>query len=213
MIDLSQYEQKVLSQHGEDGITLQLFKLLGTTNRYYLELGASATEGCTNIFWNKNWKGLVIDAQHITNVPSVSIVITKENINGVLQSQQVPHQPDFCSIDLDYNTYWIWEALEYRPRVLCIEYNGFFAPEVEAIVRYNPNKSWDGGSYFGASLLSLHKLARRRNYSLVYCENSGTNAYFVLDECIKDLQFVNINNIQLLWKPLCWANDNIWCVH
>ena len=130
--------------------------------------------------------------------------------------QEHPESFDFCSIDVDFNTFWIWEALkDYRPRIICIEYNGFFAHDVDVVVRYDPIKAWDGtigpnNSYFGASLLAFYKLARSRKYSLVYVENSGTNAYFVLDECVGDLDFLNINDVKALWKPLAWAGTDIW---
>jgi hypothetical protein len=215
MIDLSLYEKKVFSQHGEDGITLKLLELMGTTNKFYLEIGCEDNEGCSNIFWrNNDWQGLVIDSKFVNAPRSIISHVTRENIVETLESQTVPHSFDFCSLDVDYNTFWIWKALKhYEPRVLCIEFNGLFSPYVDAVVRYNPNQSGliaNNVSYWGGSLLAFYKLARSRNYSLVYVEASGTNAYFVLDKCLENIQLKDINNIKSLWKPLHWGNGDIW---
>jgi hypothetical protein len=62
---------------------------------------------------------------------------------------------------------------------------------------------WDTSNYFGASLLSLVKLGKKHNYSLVYCNNNGVNSFFINNDIIKNknLNIKNIGNITELYKP------------
>ena len=55
----------------------------------------------------------------------------------------------------------------------------------------------------GASLLSLDKLGRKYNYSLVYCNNNGVNCFFIHNDIIKNknLQIKNIGDIEKIYKP------------
>ena len=39
MTDLSQYEKKIYSQNGEDGVIEKIFEIIGTKNKHYVEFG------------------------------------------------------------------------------------------------------------------------------------------------------------------------------
>ena len=111
--------------------------------------------------------------------------ITAENINSLFAKYGVPTEFDVLSIDIDYNTYWVWKALErWRPRVVVIEYNGYLSPEESKTVQYDPNGKWEEGQYFGANLLALAKLGASKGYDLIGCETSGTNAFFVRKDLV-----------------------------
>src|SRR5215467_13218997 len=59
---LNRYESKIFSQNGEDGITLEIFRRIGTTNRVFTEFGsADGGENNTAVFLNAGWSGLWID--------------------------------------------------------------------------------------------------------------------------------------------------------
>ena len=49
---------------------------------------------------------------------------------------------------------------------------------------YDPRRQWDGSDYHGAGLAALHRLARRRGYSLVHCEAHGVNCFFLRDDVL-----------------------------
>jgi hypothetical protein len=51
---------------------------------------------------------------------------------------------------------------------------------------YNPEWSWRGDSYYGASLKALEKLGVDKGYRLVGCSLSGVNAFFVRDDLCGD---------------------------
>jgi hypothetical protein len=92
----------------------------------------------------------------------VPLFITKENIAGALEAARVPNEFDLLSIDVDLNTYWVWEALaSFRPRVVVVEYNATFPSSVAWIAEYAADKTWDGTFNFGASLKAYERLGKR----------------------------------------------------
>jgi hypothetical protein len=81
-------------------------------------------------------------------------------------------------------------ARKFHPLVerkrLTVEYNGKFPPPHEFVMKYNSDKdhSWDLTDYFGASLTSWNKLLCQKGYSLVACNITGVNAFFVRNDLI-----------------------------
>ncbi len=70
---------------------------------------------------------------------------TAENIIEILDKYGVPERFDLLSIDLDYNDYWFWKAIEsYVPRVVVIEYNATPGPSESQVVEYDLYHRWDG---------------------------------------------------------------------
>src|SRR4029077_3516250 len=88
------------------------------------------------------------------------------------------------SIDIDFNDFWVWQRITARPRVVVIEYNASIPSDESRAVVYDPNFVPTGSDYFGASLLALKELGRRKGYTLVYCERAGVNAFFVADNLL-----------------------------
>jgi hypothetical protein len=84
------------------------------------------------------------------------------------------------SIDIDRNDYYVWEKItHYRPRVVCIEYNGIYPPPIDWVIPYNPRAMWNYTTHTGASLAAIARLADTKGYALVGCCISGVNAFFV----------------------------------
>ena len=111
--------------------------------------------------------------------------VSKENGSALFGQLGVPEEFDLLSIDIDQNTYYIWEGLRgFRPRVVVIEYNSSIPPEIDWKVEYDPDRICNGTNNFGASLKALEKLASQLGYSLVGCEFIGANAFFVRDDLV-----------------------------
>jgi hypothetical protein len=111
--------------------------------------------------------------------------VTKENIDSLLKAAAVTEEFDLLSVDVDQNTYYIWEGMaHYRPRVVVVEYNATFPPQHDWKVAYAADKVWDGSNYFGASLKAFERLGARMGYRLVGCETAGANAFFVREDCV-----------------------------
>ena len=125
--------------------------------------------------------------------------VTAENIQNLFKKYNVPKNFDLLSIDIDFNDYWVWNAIvDYSPRVVVIEYNSSIPPNESRVVPYDPDAKWDGTNYFGASLLALKNLGLTKGYTLVGCDNSGINAFFCKSEL---LQGMKIKDIQDLYRP------------
>ena len=132
--------------------------------------------------------GLMMD--HKDNCPSFikQEFITAENINYLFKKYNVPHSFDLLSIDVDFNDYWLWRAIEsYSARVVIIEYNSSIQPNCSQVVKYEPFANWDKTNYFGASLLALSKLGKKKGYDLVGCDDNGINAFFIKSEIVQGL--------------------------
>lgn len=200
---LNRYEFQAFSQLGDDGIIAEIFKRIGTTNRYFVEFGVEdGSETNSTYLLYQGWKGLWIDGgeQHIATInqtcskaiqrgdlKAMQAFITAENIESLFDKASVPTEPDLLSIDIDRNDYYVWKAItKYKPRVVIIEYNAIFRPGCEFVVDYDAAAMWDGTSNTGASLESLVKLGEAKGYKLVACCFAGVNAYFVREDIIAD---------------------------
>jgi hypothetical protein len=187
---------KVYSQHDEDGIIEEIFRRIGTTDRFFVEFGVGdGLENCTAYCLLKEWSGAWIDGSAncyegiLKNLDFLIqgkrlrakySFITAENIEELFRELEVPMEFDFLSIDIDRNDYWIWKAiLAYRPRVVAIEYNASFKQTVACTVPYSPTAIWDRSNYFGSSLKALEYLGREKGYDLVGCNYTGATAFFV----------------------------------
>ena len=125
---------------------------------------------------------------------AINAFVSVENINDVLEKAGVPKEVDMLSIDIDGNDYWIWKALDVDARMVVIEYNASFGTEESITIKYAPDFSREhiNRNYHGASLKALTKLAKQKGMSLVGCEGSGINAFFVRDDCLTgDLEEVS----------------------
>lgn len=203
-IDLSIYEKKIHSQNGEDGVLKEIFSLIGTTNKYFVEFGVEAGFECNtrNLRENLGWNGLMMDSfNENISINLYKEFITAENINYLFSKYEVPQEFDLLSIDIDYNDFYIWNSLkQYSPRVVIIEYNATFLPDEDKVIPYDPYGMWDVTNFFGASILSLSKLGESKGYTLVYTENSGVNLFFIRNDLLEDVSFTNVGDVIKLYK-------------
>lgn len=190
LTDLANCEHKVYSQNGEDGIIAAIFRAVGTTNQLLVEFGCDPeAKECNGAYWlEQGWQGLLMDASRRTlNNPGGLVryeFIAAENVNQLFAKYGVPPSFDLLSVDIDGNDYWVWKALEYRPRVVVIEYNPYIPPDQRKVIPYDPYFVWKGTDYFGASLLALKELGEHKGYTLVYCDSTATNAFFIANEAL-----------------------------
>ena len=197
LLDLRNFEERVYSQNGEDGILKEIFRRIGVTNRYFVEFGAQSGEegNCARLAREEGWRGLLLEADaHFfarlqalyaarPGVRCAQAVVTSVNIEELLAAHGAPAAFDLLSIDIDGNDYWVWAAIQrWRPRVVVIEYNASYAPPRRWVMAEDPNYQWNGTTYYGASLASLTALGRRKGYTLVGTDSLGVNAFFVLSE-------------------------------
>jgi hypothetical protein len=210
-INIQDYEIRVFSQWGEDGIIQLLLRLLEVPRKIFVEFGVhNYTESNTRfLLLNNNWAGLVIDAsaenisyikkdpiywQH--NLKAVHAFVNKDNINTIISENGIEGEIGLLSIDIDGNDYWVWQAINtIQPAIVIIEYNFRFGKTKAVTVPYDENfvrsKVHYSTLYYGASLKAICLLSQQKGYVFVGCNSAGNNAFFVRKDlkpdCIKKL--------------------------
>ncbi len=214
--DFENHEHRVFSQQGEDGIIERLFEFIEPTHRYAVEFGAGdglEFSNTRNLVLNRGWSAFMIEgddgfarrlAHRYRDIPRVKTKqawIFPGNIEQLLEDGGVPRDLDLISIDIDSNDYYVWRAIvNYRPKVVLIEFNGSFPPPQKMVVNFHPMTYWDGSDYYGASIQSMYELGKRKGYELVYCENNGVNLFFV-DRGYYERFGIDDNSPIKLYKP------------
>jgi hypothetical protein len=196
---LSRFEHQSFSQGGEDGIVREIFRRIGTTNKNFVEIGVGdGLENNTALLLYDDWKGVWLEGnpkscsrirryfkREIENkhLSLIQNIVTAENASNLILGTAPNIDIDFLSIDVDRNTYYVWEALaSISARVVAIEYNALLPADLSWKVDYDASKWWNGTSYFGASLKALELLGTKLGYNLVGCDMAGVNAFFVRKE-------------------------------
>jgi hypothetical protein len=193
---LNRHEFQVFSQNGEDGIIAEIFRRIGVRSRVFVELGVgNGLENNTTFLLAQGWRGgwIEADAAAVASIRGefsraldsqqlslINALVTIENVTSLIEQLRVPEEIDFLSVDIDRNTSHVWKVLKsFRPRVVAIEYNSTFPPDVVWEIDYQAERVWNRTAHFGASLKALELSGRERGYALVGCDFSGTNAFFV----------------------------------
>lgn len=161
------------SQHGESTILYDLFDRIITPASYTaVEFGAGDGWHGSNIrmLMEDGWTGIQWDTDEW---------ITAENINALF-AREVPEDVDLVSIDIDGNDYWVWEALDWEPSVVIIEYNSAFPHGRSVTIQYDPDHQWRRDAHYGASMDALVALGEKKGYVLV-AEVAHANLIFVHD--------------------------------
>jgi len=195
---ITHFHKSIYTQNGEDGIVDEIFNRIGVTNKYFVEFGVHGIKNNSTFLLLKGWKGLWIGDDDSAKISTLTNFknsindkqliyykkwITKDNIESIFRTSEVPTEFDFLSIDLDGNDYWIWDSLSsFSPRLVCIEYNSTFPPDITCVMAYNPKHVWNQTSYFGSSLKAMEKLGRKKGYQLIGCDFTGCNAFFVRND-------------------------------
>jgi len=169
----------LLAQGKEDRVLVSIFDQIGRTNRVAVEFGAlDGLHGSNTAHFrlSEHWRVVLFDAAPLSPIVH-HIRLTAENINRVFTDYDVPMAFDLLSIDIDGNDLWVWEALLFTPRVVVIEFNPKWGPTKSRVVPYDPDRTWDGTNYYGASVLALTRLAKRKGYTLT--ASTRSNLVFV----------------------------------
>ncbi len=205
---INDYEFKVSSQWGEDGIIQHLVKTIEIKNKVFFEFGVEKyTESNTRfLLQNNHWKGLVIDGldeniSYIKNDPiywknnlkAECAFVTKDNINQLITKNGIHGDIGILSVDIDGNDYWIWKSIDcISPRIVICEYNSHFGDTHKVSVPYDSNfvreKKHHSNIYYGASISALDFLAKKKGYSLVGSNLAGNNVFFVRDDLMTDIK-------------------------
>jgi hypothetical protein len=229
------WEFSGFSQNGEDGILDVLRKQLSSSNRYFIEIGAS--DGIENnsawLVVAEKYNGLMIEgdsrlverANRIVAGYSIgaecrNMFVTQKNVQE-LKTAAFHHDPDVFSLDIDGNDYYIAKAVldgGIRPKIFVVEYNAVYGPDRCMTVEYRDDfvltTAHPTNLYYGVSLAGWKKFFESRGYRFVTVDRNGVNAFFVdpafydstfLDE-IRPLEFAE-NRFQYRKFRMTWEGQ------
>jgi hypothetical protein len=191
---LSKFKRNVYSQAGEDGIVDEIFRIMGTKNKWCVEFGAwdgIYLSNTCNLIRNQGWSAVHIEGdpkkcdEIRSNYPDndkvvplcrmVGFTAGADTIDDLLKTTDIPKDFDFISIDVDGVDWHIWSSIVvYRPRLVVIEFN----PTVPNDVVFIQDR--DMAINEGCSLAALIELGKSKKYELVALTNG--NAFFVVEE-------------------------------
>ena len=128
--------------------------------------------------------------------------ITLTNLHNVTP-QLIEFNPGIISMDLDGNDFHFTQHLlgsGIKPAIWVQEYNANYGPLSNWVMPYDEKHSWDLSTYWGASLNSFALLFQSYGYTLVSCNLTGVNAFFVRDDLISCLPTYE-KSISKLFRP------------
>lgn len=201
---LSARRFNLMSQNEEDGMILSLLATAGATDRTFVEIG-SGTGGNTAVLAEElGWRGLMLEKHPQRaeaclrrfgdpgRVACICSEVTPDNINTLLIDHGFSGELDLFSLDIDSFDYWVFEAMTAcSPRVVILEYNGFFGPDIAVTIPMGAPIESAFKGYHGASLAALSQLADRKGYRLMACDMTGTNAFFLRKDIRPELPAVH----------------------
>jgi len=214
---LEGYGYTVYSQNDEDGIIHEIFNRIGCNTKIFIEFGVDkGIESNCHSLLLQGWSGLWIEGRKQAyeqvlrrfapairqgKLEVLNKYITIENINQIIKDYG-KSEIDILSIDVDGNDWHIWNAVNIvNPRLVIIEYQGKFPPEIDWVMAYNEDHVWDRSDRSGASLKALEKLGRKKGYQLVGTNITGVNAFFVREDLTGDL-FSHPATAENLYNPV-----------
>ncbi len=219
---LENFGYRVYSENDEDGIIQEIFKRIGTSTKEFIEFGVQNGLECnTHFLLHHGWHGLWLegDAASCREIRNrfrpvlknrqllvVNAFITRKNIEGLIEKNRncsdSESMPDLLCIDIDGNDWYVWKAIRaIKPRVVCIEYNGKFPPDLSWKQAYNAAHVWDGTDWQGASLKAMEELGRKKGYVLVGTNLTGANAFFVREDLYTEEKFPAGTGAEKLYNP------------
>lgn len=225
---LEQHRRNVASQIGQDGIFEKMLEVMGPGKNWCCEFGAfdgKHLSNTWNLIANHGWSGVLIEGnptrfadleKNYAGNPNVTAMNEFVHFEGpnrldeLLRKTGCPPDFDVLSIDIDSNDWAVWESLkDYRPRIVCIEFNPTISNDVYFVQDRDPNVR------AGNSLLALIELGKEKGYELV-CAPSW-DGIFVPKELFP-LFKIEDNSIDAMFSPhpyetRIWQgyNGTFWC--
>jgi hypothetical protein len=208
-LSINEYEFKVFSQFGEDGIIDFLVKKtkIEKEEKNFIEIGVGDYTECNSKFllMNSYWSGIAIEGNKsfIKKIKTseicwkyglkiINLWIKKDNIEKIILENTKKNKIGLLSIDIDGNDYWIWKEIKnIKPVIVVIEWNSLFGKLKKLTVPYDDNfireEKHYSGQYWGASISALKDIGKKNGYSLVGSNSAGNNLFFVRNDRMNNL--------------------------
>ena len=195
------YEFRVRSQNGEDGIIEKMTDAILEPDHTFLEIGwGDGGANCSNYLqYCKGWGGVGVDmkgkpydtSEWIDDFELIQQAVLPENIGEICS--KVPRNCDFFSLDIDSFDYDIAYAAfvdhGFRPKTVCVEFQHRFGPSKIASFPYKKDvslKRYRKGKLdaSGCSLSKWRRFFEHFGYQYFGFDTTGTNCFFYnKEEC------------------------------
>lgn len=193
--DMEAAASNVYSQFGENGIIDKIFEMVGTKNKWCLEVGAGDGIFCSNTrhLIEKGWQAILIEKDasqfdklcvNIKGLPVHCIeesveVLGKTSLDSIMATTDAPTDIDLVCIDIDGEDYHVFNSmLKYKPRVVIVEHSTQIKD-----TEFIPDVGGEGQ----AGMYAIDRLMSSRFYTTVAQTTSNTIA--VLDQVLRDSGF------------------------
>lgn len=176
------YEKKIYSQNGEDGIIAFLLIHINPSVKRSLEFGVHDGRQCnTRLLKERGWKTVMLDGSfHKPSYRLYREFITKTNINKLIKKYDC-EDISLLSIDIDGQDFYVWKEIDVTPEIVIIEYNRRIPCHKDLVMKEDEKYVWDGKHYYGSGVRPLYLLGRDKGYHLVCSCSNGVNLFFVHD--------------------------------
>lgn len=179
---------KNYSQFDEQQMLIEIFEKIGFKYKKSVEFGAGDGHQLSNtrhFCEEHNFTGIFWDIKPKSDDVEYENVLI-DNINHLFFKYGLAEGCDLMSIDIDGNDFWIWRHLEYKPRVVIVEFNRWLPKGKQLTIPYQPNFEFDETVYYGASWDAFLQLGISKGYTLV--NNNNLNMIFVLSSELKNIE-------------------------
>ena len=192
----------IYSQFNEDLILQEIFKNVGLENKIFVDIGAGLGISNTRFLREQMWTGLALDANPNDVHGITGAWVTPDNIVDLMIGAGIPDEFDFLNLDIDSCDYWVLQNVlaQFRPRVICTEFNGCLDPSVPVALIYEDGYFWDQTDKYGYSFAAGIKLMAREGYTVIFNQHE-TNLFAVADEYLGDVYVPQVKAIRQQYHP------------
>jgi hypothetical protein len=221
------WEFSGFSQKGEDGIIDYLLTGLNNPVKYFIEIGSgNGLENNTSFLSHiKKFAGLQIEGNPLAHNDALIIkpflieclnLFVEEKTIETLYEKALFKNPDVFSIDIDGMDYYMMTRLldlGLRPKIVVVEYNSAFGPQMSITIPYNAAFDMFDTQYpylyYGVSINGWKNTFLKYGYEFLTVETNGVNAFFIkrdefkagFAESIEKNEFKeNLHQLRLLGK-------------
>jgi hypothetical protein len=193
------------SQYGESEIIKIIFQNIPPTQKFFVDIGAgyygNGIMSNTNELIDEGWEGIQIDANNSDNPNIKKLFVTPENIVPFLKENEVPHGFDLLTIDIDSFDLDILEKVvpEYRPRVICTEFNPAIDPSSSCKLKYEEGYVWDKTTKYGYSFGAGVKFCNNHGYKIIL-NHIDQNLFLVRGDLIGEPPLIKAR--QVFYHPV-----------
>jgi hypothetical protein len=187
---MKNFEKKIFSQHGEDGIIEFIASKLKNSNKTFLEIGYGhgGQNNTLNLSKNYGWSGVAYDCrrQLVESPTTVKVIIeyiTMDSVSDIIKNSG--KNIDFFSVDIDSIDFWLTVALldqGLSPAFVCVELLNSAGTELAIAPPVKENFKYNKHYICGASIQAWKLLFENRKYKFLTVDSSGINAFFYKPE-------------------------------